>query len=202
MKIKRKPTIAILGLGYVGLPLAIEFSKKFLVIGFDITKNRISQLKKNYDINNEISKKQILLAKNIKFTNIENDIANADVYIVTVPTPLKKNNLPDLSLIKKSCEQIAKYLSKKNIVVFESTVYPGTTDELCIPILEKNSNLKCNRDFYCGYSPERINPGDKKHGIKSVVKIVSGSNKVATKKINDLYKNICVLGTFTTSSII
>ena len=165
--------IAVIGLGYVGLPLAVEFGKKFEVIGFDINKNRIDLLKKNEDPNLEISKKEFLDSIHLNFSNIVDDIKDCNIYIVTVPTPIDNHKRPDLSALKKSSETVGSVIKKEDIIIYESTVYPGATEEFCAPILEKRSGLKFNIDFYCGYSPERINPGDKKHKLIDIKKITS-----------------------------
>ena len=165
--------IAVVGLGYVGLPLAYEFSKVHDCIGYDISKKRIIELKKGVDKTEEYSKENILNSK-LLFTNDAKDLIEKDFYIITVPTPLKKNNKPDLSPLKSASKIVGKHISKGSIIIYESTVYPGCTEEDCIPILEKYSNLEFNKDFFCGYSPERINPGDKKRKLKDIVKVVSG----------------------------
>lgn len=192
--------IAVIGLGYVGLPLAYEFSKNYDCIGFDISKNRITDLKKGKDKTEEYSKEEILNSK-LTFTSSEKDLINKDFYIITVPTPIKKNNKPDLSPLMSASKIVAKYISKGSVIVYESTVYPGCTEEDCVPILEKYSKLKYNKDFFCGYSPERINPGDKKRKLKDIVKVVSGSNEVTKNSINELYKSIIEAGTYVAPSI-
>ena len=192
--------ITIIGLGYVGLPLAIEFGKKFDVLGFDISKSRIHELKKGIDSNGEFKKNEIL-KKKINFTYSENDVIHSDFYIITVPTPLKKSNKPDLGPLKNASLFVGKKIKKGNIVIFESTVYPGCTEEECVPILEKNSGLVYNIDFFCGYSPERINPGDKKRKLSNIKKVVSGSNSKISKVINDLYSKIITAGTHIAPSI-
>ena len=186
----KKNKVGIIGLGYVGLPLAIEFSKKNKVIGFDLSKKRISELTKGKDINNEVLNTKIKSLKNIEFSSNDNKLKDCDIFIVTVPTPVDSKNLPDLTLIKNACEIVAKYIKKDSIFILESTVYPGCTEKFCVPILEKISKLRLNKDFYCGYSPERINPGDSTHNFKNIVKVTSGSNDKTSKKINNLYKSI------------
>tara|TARA_B110000008_G_C16928846_1_gene547888 strand:- start:133 stop:1401 length:1269 start_codon:yes stop_codon:yes gene_type:complete len=198
MKIKK---IALIGLGYVGLPLAIEFGKKRDVIGFDINKDRINKLKKGIDVTFETSKNEINEALNLKFTSNYKDIKNCEIFIITVPTPIKKNNEPDLAALIKATELTGSLLKKNDIVIYESTVYPGATEEVCVPILEKKSGLKFNNDFYCGYSPERINPGDKKHRIIDIKKITSGSTPETANEIDNLYKEIIIAGTHKTQSI-
>jgi len=193
--------IAIIGLGYVGLPLAIEFGKKFKVIGFDVSKERIDQLKKKEDLNLEISKKEFSDSTNLYFSNIINDIKDCDIYIITVPTPIDNNKKPDLTALKKSSETVGSVLKKGDIVIYESTVYPGATEEFCVPILEKQSGLKFNNDFYCGYSPERINPGDKKHKLIDIKKVTAGSTPEITLKVDELYKEIIIAGTYKAKNI-
>ena len=198
MKIKK---IALIGLGYVGLPLAIEFGKKRDVVGFDINKNRIDELKKGIDVTFETSKKEIKDSINLNFTSNYKDIKNCEIFIITVPTPIKKNNEPDLSALIKASELTGSLLKKNDIVIYESTVYPGATEEVCAPILEKKSRLEFNKDFYCGYSPERINPGDKNHRITDIKKITSGSTPDVADEIDNLYKEIISAGTHKTQSI-
>ena len=202
MKInKNNIHIGIFGLGYVGLPLAIEFGKKFNVIGFDLDKYRLEHLKKNNDLNNDIKKIDFIKSKFLSFTNDYKKLSNCNVYIVTVPTPINKKKIPDLTLIKKACKTIGLILKKNDTVIFESTVYPGLTEEICVPLLEKNSNLVFNKDFYCGYSPERINPNDKIHTITKIIKITSGSNKRTSDFVDKLYSQIIKAGTYKVSSI-
>lgn len=193
--------IGILGLGYVGLPLAIEFGKYFDVLGFDTNLERINELKLKKDITREISKSDFKKAKYLSFEKDLNNLADCNIFIVTVPTPVTKNNQPDLSFLQKACESISTILKKKDIVIFESTVYPGATEDFCIPILEKKSGLIFNLDFFCGYSPERINPGDKINTLTNVPKITSGSNSTVSKKIDGLYKKIITAGTYNVKSI-
>ena len=192
--------ITIIGLGYVGLPLAIEFGKKFDVIGFDISKSRIYELKKGIDSNGEFKKNEIL-KKKINFTYSENDVRDSEFYIITVPTPLKKSKKPDLGPLKNASQIVGKKIKKGDIVIYESTVYPGCTEEECVPILEKNSGLLYNVDFFCGYSPERINPGDKKRKLSNIKKVVSGSNSKVSNIVNDLYSKIITAGTYVAPSI-
>lgn len=196
-----KKKIALIGLGYVGLPLAVEFGKKFEVIGFDVSKERIDLLKKYEDPNLEISKKEFLESIYLNFSNIIDDIKDCNVYIVTVPTPIDDHKKPDLTELKKSSETIGSILKKNDIVIYESTVFPGATEEFCVPILEKQSGLKFNTDFYCGYSPERINPGDKKHKLINVKKVTAGSTPEISSVVDDLYKEIIVAGTHKAESI-
>ena len=194
--------IAIIGLGYVGLPLAMAFSKKgFYVVGFDIDDYRISSLKQGIDSTKEVSIADFSEAKTINFTSEENQISGADIYIVTVPTPIDAFNRPDLSFLISASQLVGKYLSKDNIVIYESTVYPGCTEEICVPELEESSGLQFNKDFYCGYSPERINPGDSIHKVHNIVKITSGSTPKIAGIVDELYKSIVTVGTHKASSI-
>ena len=194
--------ISIIGQGYVGLPLTIEFGKKYNnVIGFDNSKKRILEIKKLKDINKEIKKKDFYKAKKIKFTNKVEKISKSDFFIITVPTPIDKKNKPDLSSLISATRIVAQNIKKNSIIIYESTVYPGCTEEVCVPILEKYSRLKFNEDFFCGYSPERINVGDTSHTLTKIKKVVSGSSLISTKKINQLYKSIIKAGTFVAKSI-
>ncbi len=189
--------ICVIGLGYVGLPLAHAFSSKYKVIGFDISQWRIDELNSGYDRTLELSNSQVKEALNngIKFTlNIE-DIKDSNIYIVTVPTPIDKNKRPDLTPLIKASETVGKVLKKDDIVIYESTVYPGATEEDCVPVLEKTSGLKFNEDFYCGYSPERINPGDKEHTVTKILKVTSGSTPEIGEKVDELYASIITAGT-------
>ena len=197
----KKIKLCIIGLGYVGLPLAVEFSKKRQVIGFDISSKRINELKSFKDKTLEISHNDLKNAKNLYLTNNLDDIKNANCYIITVPTPITPNLKPDLNPLKNATKNVGIFLKKGDIVIYESTVYPGCTEEFCVPILESLSNLKFNSDFFCGYSPERINPGDKKHRLKNIKKIISGSKPSITKIINSLYLEIIIAGTHKASSI-
>ena len=193
--------IALIGLGYVGLPLAVEFGKKFEVIGFDTSKNRIDLLKKNEDPNLEINKNEFAASSYLRFSNSIDDIKDCNIYIVTVPTPIDNHKKPDLTALKKSSETVGSVLKKDNIVIYESTVYPGATEEFCVPILEKQSGLKFNTDFYCGYSPERINPGDKKHKLIDIKKVTAGSTPEIALEVDELYKKIIVAGTYKAENI-
>ncbi len=192
---------AVLGLGYVGLPLALKLSKKYKVIGFDNDELRVNNLTKGIDDNNELKKKDLLNKKNISFTYNDKDLKNCKIFFLTIPTPINKKNNPDLFLIKKATELVAKYLKKNCIVVYESTVYPGVTEEICVPLLERISGLKLNKDFHCSYSPERINPGDKKNNINNVSKLVSSSSKKSLKKISKIYRSIIKAKIFECRSI-
>ena len=194
--------ICIIGLGYVGLPLSLAFSQKGLkVIGYDSSLKRINELKKSIDINGEFSKEELMSLENILFTNKTSDIDIANIYIITVPTPINKAKNPNLKPLLKASKTVGKSLSKNDIVIYESTVYPGCTEEECVPVLEFNSKMIFNKDFFCGYSPERINPGDKKRKLKDIVKVTSGSNSETAKKIDKLYKNIIEAGTHLAPSI-
>ena len=193
--------IGIIGLGYVGLPLAVEFGKKFPVVGYDISVERIKSLKKGIDDTLEVSRKDFSKAVNLKFTNNPKDMKSQNFFIITVPTPINKKKKPDLSLLKNATKIVGKLLNKGDIVIFESTVYPGVTEDICVPILEKHSKLFFNRDFFCGYSPERINPGDKEHRLVNITKVTSGSNSEVAQIIDLLYKQIIKAGTFKAKSI-
>ena len=192
--------IGIIGLGYVGLPLAIAFSEHYKVLGFDIDKKRILELQKSNDITSEIDNITLSDSSAI-FTNNYNDLRDCNIYIVTVPTPIYKSKTPNLSFLKKASENIGRILKKNDYVIFESTVYPGCTEEVCVPLLEKHSFLKFNKDFFVGYSPERINPGDKINSLSSIVKVTSGSNKNAAEFVDKIYNKIIKAGTFRASSI-
>ena len=193
-------TIAIIGMGYVGLPLAIEFSKKFNVIGFDISSERISSLLEGVDSTNEIEP-SMLNSSNLVLTDNEEMLSSADIYIVTVPTPIDSDKKPDLSPLLNATRTIAKKINKGNIIIYESTVFPGCTEDICANEIEKISKYKFNSDFFLGYSPERINPGDKKHTIDKIVKVTSGSNEDTALFIDNLYKEIITAGTYMAPSI-
>ena len=193
--------IAIVGLGYVGLPLAVEFGKKFNTIGFDINPNRIEELRNGIDRTLEVDKAQLSEAKLLQFSTQLETLATANFYIVTVPTPIDKNKRPDLTPLIKASETVGKALKKGDIVVYESTVYPGCTEDDCVPVLEKYSGLKFNIDFFCGYSPERINPGDKVHTVTKIRKITAGSTPEIAEKVNAVYASIITAGTYQAPSI-
>jgi UDP-N-acetyl-D-glucosamine/UDP-N-acetyl-D-galactosamine dehydrogenase len=193
--------LCIIGLGYVGLPLAVEFAKNRKVIGYDVNLKRISELRKNIDKTNEVLHDDLHCLSSIEFTNDIEDIRDCNCYIVTVPTPINKNNEPDLSYLRIASSEVGKILKKNDIVIYESTVFPGCTEEFCAPILEKVSGFQLNIDFYCGYSPERINPGDKDHRINNTVKIVSSSSIKVIDVIVNLYNEIVSVGTHVVSSI-
>ena len=195
-----KPKLAVIGIGYVGLPLALALSNFFRVKAYDLNKDRISDLKKNFDITNEFSSLEIRKAKFIKFTYNKEDLSDVSIFFITVPTPINKKNNPDLRNLIQATKTVAKYLKNNSIVVYESTVFPGCTEEVCLPILEKISKLKVNRDFYIAYSPERINPGRSKYKLENTIKVLGSSNKYSLKIINKIYKKIC-LKTHLTESI-
>jgi UDP-N-acetyl-D-glucosamine/UDP-N-acetyl-D-galactosamine dehydrogenase len=194
-------TIAIIGLGYVGLPLAVEFGKHRKVIGFDINLSRVNELIGGVDSTLEVSSIQLKESKFLEYTTDTSKLSDCSIFIVTVPTPIDDANRPDLSPLEKASETVGKALSKNNIVIYESTVYPGCTEEVCVPILEKYSGLVFNKDFYCGYSPERINPGDKVNTLTKIKKITSGSTPEVAKTVDDLYKSIITAGTYPATSI-
>ena len=201
-RIEQKTVIlGVIGLGYVGLPLVVEFGKKYKVIGFDTNEERIEELKKGIDKTLEVTTEELKKANNLCLTSNVSDLQNTEIFIVTVPTPVDSFNRPDLSLLLRATETVGKILRKGNIVIYESTVYPGCTEEDCVPLLEKFSGLKFNEDFYCGYSPERINPGDKEHRLENIKKIVSGSTLEITKAIKILYSKIISAGTYEAPSI-
>ena len=193
--------IAIIGLGYVGLPLAVEFGKQYNCMGFDINKKRIVELNQGLDKTFEIDKKNIKSAKYLEFTSNSKDLKHCNIYIITVPTPIDKYNNPDINFLIEASKTVGELLDKGDIVIYESTVYPGCTEEDCVPVLEKTSKLTFNKDFFCGYSPERINPGDKEHTLTKIIKVTSGSNIETAKKVDDLYKSIIKVGTHPASSI-
>jgi len=192
--------VAVIGLGYVGLPLAVELSKKMPVVGFDVSELRIKELTSGFDRTREVENAQLKQSK-LKYSAQLNDIASSDFYIVTVPTPVLESKQPDLTPLIKASESVSKVLKKGDIVVYESTVYPGCTEEVCVPILENGSGLTFNKDFFCGYSPERINPGDKERTITKIKKVVSGSTPEALKIVDDVYSSVIEAGTFKASSI-
>ena len=201
MSINKKDKIAIIGLGYVGLPLAVEFSKKYEVLGFDINSERINQLKNGFDKTCEIDNSILESLDQLEFSDFQEKLINYNVFIVTVPTPIDKFKVPDLKPLISATTLVAKYLKKGDVVIFESTVYPGCTEEDCVPILELYSGLKYNEDFSCGYSPERINPGDKINTLTKIKKVTSGSNLIAADYVDNLYSSIISAGTYKASSI-
>jgi UDP-N-acetyl-D-galactosamine dehydrogenase len=194
-------TIAIIGLGYVGLPLAVEFGKVRPVIGFDINPDRIRELQGGHDHTLECSPAQLQLATHLRYSAAPQDLQQAQVYIVTVPTPVDKANRPDMAPLIKASTTVGKALKKGDVVIYESTVYPGATEEVCVPVLEQNSGLKFNHDFFCGYSPERINPGDKVNTLTTIKKITSGSTPDAARAVDGLYRQIVTAGTWMASSL-
>jgi UDP-N-acetyl-D-galactosamine dehydrogenase len=193
--------IALIGLGYVGLPLAVEFGKKRAVIGFDINQTRINDLKNSVDLTLETTSEELKDASHLSYTANLNDIKDCSIFIVTVPTPIDKYKRPNLTPLEKASESIGSILKKGDIVIYESTVYPGATEEVCVPILEQQSGLKFNKDFYCGYSPERINPGDKKHRVTTIKKVTAGSTPKIAIEVDNLYLEIIIAGTYKASSI-
>ncbi|WP_419773878.1 nucleotide sugar dehydrogenase [Halarcobacter sp.] len=195
--------ICVIGLGYVGLPLAHAFSEKYQVVGFDINKSRVDELNSGFDRTLELSESQVkeAISYGMKFSLDIKDIEDCNIYIVTVPTPIDSSNRPDLTPLIKSSEMIAKVLNSGDIVIYESTVYPGVTEEVCVPELEKASNLKFNKDFFCGYSPERINPGDKEHTVTKILKVTSGSTPEIATIVDELYASVIKAGTFKATSI-
>lgn len=193
--INKKIRLAIIGLGYVGLPLALEFAKKRSVIGFDINNDRINELNSGIDRNLEFDKKELNKSKKLKFTNSKRELNSANCFIVTVPTPIDKLKKPNLKPLLTSSKIVGNIIKKQDLIIYESTVYPGCIEEECVPILEKFSGLRFNKDFFCGYSPERINPGDKEHTISNIKKITSGSKPKIAKLVDDLYKEIITAGT-------
>ena len=196
-----KYNIAVIGLGYVGLPLAVEFGKKFNTVGFDVNQDRINELISGYDNTGEVSKRHLSSSIKLKFSSNKDDIINSDIYIIAVPTPIDNLNNPDLSILFSASELVGSVLKKGDIIIYESTVYPGCTEEDCVPILEQYSHLKYNADFFCGYSPERINPGDKERTLTNILKITSGSNLETANKVDALYNSIIKAGTYKAESI-
>lgn len=193
--------VAIIGLGYVGLPLAVEFGKIIETVGFDIHLERIQELKKGFDRTLEVETDELSKARHLKFSSAPDDIRGANYFIVTVPTPVDDFKTPDLRPLESASKTVGGVLKKGDIVIYESTVYPGCTEEVCVPVLEKASGLKFNKDFFCGYSPERINPGDKMHRLVTIRKVTSGSTPEVADKVDGLYKKIITAGTHKASSI-
>lgn len=207
-KLSKKSKIGVIGLGYVGLPLAVEFGKKYPTVGFDINQERVDELNKGIDSTLEVEEellRSVLISdieeKGLYITTNESYISDCSIYIVTVPTPTDKNNRPILTPLYKASETVGALLKKGDIIIYESTVYPGVTEEECVPVLEKVSGLKFNVDFFCGYSPERINPGDKEHTVTKILKVTSGSTPLVADIVDELYKSIIDAGTFKASSI-
>jgi UDP-N-acetyl-D-glucosamine/UDP-N-acetyl-D-galactosamine dehydrogenase len=195
--------IGIIGLGYVGLPLAVAFCEKYSVVGFDISSERVSGLNVGFDSTEEIGESDLREAfdSGLTITSDPEDLSECEIYIITVPTPVDKVNRPDISLLLSASELVGQYLKKNDLVIYESTVYPGATEEDCVPVLESSSGLMFNVDFYCGYSPERINPGDKKHTIRDIKKVTSGSNSSVAEQVDTLYKSVITAGTYLAPSI-
>lgn len=194
-------TIGVIGLGYVGLPLAVEFGKKYKTIGFDINEARLNELNLGHDSTLEVEDSELSEAIHLSFTSALDSLKACNIFIVTVPTPINQNKQPDLTPLIKASETIGKVLKKGDIVIYESTVYPGATEEDCVPVLESMSGLKFNHDFFCGYSPERINPGDKEHRVTTILKVTSGSTPQVAEEVDQLYRSIIVAGTYKASCI-
>lgn len=194
-------SLAVIGLGYVGLPLALAFSKKKNVIGFDINKSRVKELGSGFDSTLEVTKHELELTNCLHFTSNVQDLVGIDCFVVTVPTPIDRQKNPDLSALKQASKIIGDLMNECTLIIYESTVFPGATEEICVPILERASGLKYNQDFYCGYSPERINPGDKEHRLVDIKKVTSGSTPATADVVDSLYKQIVNAGTFKVSSI-
>jgi UDP-N-acetyl-D-glucosamine/UDP-N-acetyl-D-galactosamine dehydrogenase len=198
----RNKKICLIGLGYVGLPLAVAFAEKFQVVGYDLSNSRIQDLENGYDKTLEIGDGLLQLVRpNITYTNNIQDAKDCDIYIVTVPTPIDSTNRPDLTPLIESSKAVGAILNQGDIVIYESTVYPGVTEDICVPELEKASSMKFNKDFFCGYSPERINPGDKEHTVTKILKVTSGSTPEVADQIDKLYKEVIVAGTYLAPSI-
>lgn len=201
MPLNKDSKIAIIGLGYVGLPLAVEFGKKYPTIGFDINQARVNELNNGFDRTAEVDTEELSQARLLTCTADNVQLADCQFYIVTVPTPIDKHKQPDLTPLVKASEFLGEVISKDAIVIYESTVYPGATEETCVPIIEQVSGLKFNQDFYVGYSPERINPGDKQHRLPTILKVTSGSTPEVAEKVDALYASIITAGTYKASSI-
>ena len=201
MKIDDSLKIGIIGLGYVGLPLAVEFGKRFETYGFDINPLRIKALENLVDKTNELESSELSSADKLSYTNNISDLGKCNTFIITVPTPIDEKNEPDLTPILGATETVANLVKKGDVVIYESTVYPGCVEEDCVPLLESISGLTFNTDFFCGYSPERINPGDKTHKLKDIVKVTSGSNQKTANYVDSLYKEIITAGTYKAKSI-
>lgn len=199
--LRQNQKIAVIGLGYVGLPLAVEFGKKYDVIGFDVNENRISALQAGHDSTLEVSDTELAEAMGLQYSSDATDLKSATVFIVTVPTPVDASKRPDLTALVRASETVGECLKRGDIVIYESTVYPGATEEDCVPVLEKHSGLKFNTDFYCGYSPERINPGDKEHRLTTIKKVTAGSTPEVADLVDGLYASIVTAGTHKAPSI-
>lgn len=201
MKVIENLKLAIIGLGYVGLPLAVEFGKKYSTLGFDINTARLAELNQGHDSTLEVSDHELTEATQLSYSSQLDELKACNIFIVTVPTPINQNKQPDLTPLIKASETIGKVLKKGDIVIYESTVYPGATEEVCVPVLEGISGLKFNQDFFAGYSPERINPGDKEHRVTNILKVTSGSTPEVSETIDQLYRSIITVGTYKASSI-
>lgn len=201
MNNNQAPKIGVIGLGYVGLPLAVEFGKKYETVGLDLNRQRIEELNRGLDVTREVEGDELARAQLLQYTTDPSGLADCNHFIVTVPTPIDSAKRPDLEPLKKASETVGGYLKVGDIVIYESTVYPGATEEVCVPLLERASGLRFNKDFYCGYSPERINPGDRQHRLTDIVKVTSGSTPDTAEKVDALYRSIIAAGTFLTSSI-
>lgn len=201
MKISLDTCIAIIGLGYVGLPLAVEFGKKYRTLGYDVNRRRVDELRDGIDITLEANAVELKEAKRLTYSTNPEDLRQATVFIVTVPTPIDKNKQPDLSMLQKASETLGQVIKKGDVAVYESTVYPGATEEYCVPVIERISGLKLNEDFFVGYSPERINPGDKEHRLTSITKVTSGSTSETANFVDALYGSIILAGTHKAPSI-
>jgi len=200
-EISKNDTVAVIGLGYVGLPLAVEFAKQCPTVGFDINADRIAELQAGNDRTLEVSPEELSEAKHLTFSCDINELSHCKVFIVTVPTPINRHKQPDLTPLIKASESIGKIMQAGCVVIYESTVYPGATEEVCIPILERESGMIFNTDFFAGYSPERINPGDKEHRVSNIMKVTSGSTPEVAKAVDALYARIITAGTHMASSI-
>lgn len=198
---KQQETIAVIGLGYVGLPLAVEFGKKRPIIGFDVNEMRIEELQRGRDRTREVTESDLEASGNLRFTADEKELEACEIYIVTVPTPVDESKRPDLGPLRRASQMLGRHLQKGDLVIYESTVFPGATEEVCVPELEAASGLRFNEDFYCGYSPERINPGDKEHRVTTIKKVTSGSTPDAAERVDALYREIITAGTHKASSI-
>ncbi|MDB5763088.1 MAG: wbpO [Herminiimonas sp.] len=195
MKISKNTSIAVIGLGYVGLPLAVEFGKKYPTLGYDISQRRVSELRRGVDVTLEVHSDDLPLSGRLTYSTDPDDLRRATVYIVTVPTPIDEYKQPDLTPLRKASETVGRVIKKGDVVIYESTVYPGATEEYCVPVIERVSGLKFNRDFFAGYSPERINPGDKEHRLSTVIKVTSGSTPGIADFVDSLYASIIPAGT-------
>ncbi|MDX9874551.1 MAG: Vi polysaccharide biosynthesis UDP-N-acetylglucosamine C-6 dehydrogenase TviB, partial [Spongiibacteraceae bacterium] len=192
MNFPATPKIAVIGLGYVGLPLAVEFGKQMPTVGFDINRQRVASLRQGVDTTLESSREELATATYLHVTDSESDLTDCDVFIVTVPTPIDNSKQPDLSPLRSASALVGSVLRAGNVVVYESTVYPGATEEVCVPILEQSSGLRFNQDFFVGYSPERINPGDKTHRVSTIKKVTAGSTPEVAEVVDQLYREIIV----------